>query len=558
MPSDDLGLVRAATYSRVSTQQQAEEGFNLAEYVRLTGEYVRGRNWLLAAEYVDAGVSGRRNDRVQWQQLLAACRRGDVDKVVVHALSRFSRSAGDAITRINELRDLGIDFISLKESFDSATPNGRAMLGMTAVFAQLEAEQTAERSTLAQRAKARQGLWPGGPAPYGWRLEGEGRDAHPVPDRPEREAIAAAVRHILADNGTTGSAAALLNSLGHTGRHGGAWTHQRVLRTLSAPSLTGQVAWAKPTRPYGHHTRLDPRTGEPVWGPTVDFAVPDPPLDSDTFDRLQQALSRRRYGFKRPARPYPLSGMLCPGGQDHTMGGVASRDRRSYRCKHARWSADPDQQRCLMPRVDAEWAEQAVAERVWALADPTEVMAAAHRHIRSLADVSDVAEAARELAAAEDALRKGRKGLRTTLAVTIRAWDPRGGGRGRRRGRAGRTRPYRTQGPAAPGSDRSRPTRPRMGPADGPRRYPPRPQAERTRCRPRRLRLGHLGPRRPSPRPRMRQPASPGGHRHRHSRCAPGSSRRPRRRGPADRRPAGRAEHRPRGRLQHRACQLRP
>jgi len=420
----DAGLVRAATYSRVSTQQQAEEGFNLAEYIRLTREHVQNRGWLLVAEYVDAGVSGRRNDRVQWQELLAGCRRGEVDKVVVHALSRFSRSAGDAITRINELRALGIDFISLKESFDSATANGRAMLGMTAVFAQLEAEQTAERSTLAQRAKARQGRWPGGPAPYGWRLAGDGHDAHPVPDRREREAVAVAVRHILADNGTTGSAAALLNSLGHTGRHGGVWTHQRVLRTLTAPSLTGQVAWAKPTRPYGHHTRLDPRTAEPVWGPTVEFAVPDPPLDDDTFDRLQQALARRRYGFKRPARPYPLSGMQCPGGPDHTMGGVASRDRRSYRCKHARWSADPDHQRCPMPRIDAVWAEQAVADRIWALADPQEVMAAAGRHIRSLADVSDTAEATRQLAAAEDALRKGREGLRTALAVTIRAGTP--------------------------------------------------------------------------------------------------------------------------------------
>jgi len=77
-----------------------------------------------------------------------------------------------------------------------------------------------------------------------------------------------------------------------------------------------------------------------------------------------------------------------------------------------------------MPRVDAEWAEQAVAEQIWALADPVEVMAAANRHIRSLADVSDTAEADRQLAAAEEALWKGRKGLRTALAVAIRAGTP--------------------------------------------------------------------------------------------------------------------------------------
>ena len=420
----DPGFVRAATYSRVSTQQQALEGFNLAEYKRLTAEYVATQGWLLVGEYVDAGVSGRRNDRVEWTRLLTACRDGGIDAVVVHALSRFSRSAGDAITRINELADLGIDFISLKEAFDSRSANGRAMLGMTAVFAQLEAEQTAERSTMAQRAKARQGLWPGGPAPYGWHLEGEGRDAQPVPDQREREAIAIAVQHILGENGTTGSAAALLNSLGFTGRKGGAWTHQAMLRTLVNPALKGEAAWAKPTRPFGHHTRLDPRTGEPLWGPTVDIAVANPPLDADTYDRLQLALARRRYGFKRPARPYPLSGMCCPGGTEHTMGGVSSRERRVYRCKESRWSADVNHDRCPMPRVDAVWAEQAVAQQIWLLTDPLEVMAAAGRHLRSLADVSDAAEAAEQLEDAEEALRKGRKGLRTALSAAIRAGAP--------------------------------------------------------------------------------------------------------------------------------------
>lgn len=418
------GLVRAATYSRVSTQHQVQRGFNLGEYKRLTAEHVATKKWLLVGEYVDAGVSGRRNDRAEWNRLLEDCRRGGFDAVVVHSLSRFSRSAPDAMARINELRGLGIDFVSLKELFDSSTASGRAMFGVTAVFAELEAELTAERSTLAQRAKAVQGLWPGGPAPYGWRLEGTGRDARLVADDAEREVIEAAVCHVLTNNGTTGSAAALLNALGHTGWKGGQWTHQRVQRTLTSPSIQGEAAWAKPTRPYGHHTRLDPRTGEPVWGPTVEIALPDPPLDPDTFDRVQRALARRRYGYKRPAKPYPLSGMLCPGGADHTMGGVSSRDRRSYRCKHARWSADATHERCPMPRVAAAWAERQVADRLWSLADPKEVMGAANRHISSLTGAGIASDADGELAAAEKALRKGRKGLRETLRAAVRAGAP--------------------------------------------------------------------------------------------------------------------------------------
>jgi hypothetical protein len=65
-----------------------------------------------------------------------------------------------------------------------------------------------------------------------------------------------------------------------------------------------------------------------------------------------------------------------------------------------------------------------VADQIWLLTDPMEVMAAAGRHIRSLADVGDAAEASRELAGAEEALQKGRKGLRTALAAAIRAGAP--------------------------------------------------------------------------------------------------------------------------------------
>ncbi|MBK9156407.1 MAG: recombinase family protein [Chloracidobacterium sp.] len=99
-------------------------------------EYIRNRNWKLAIEVQEIGSGAK--TRPRREELLKMARRREIDAVLVWKLDRFGRSLADLITTLNELRDIGVTFISLTESLDFSTPSGRAMAGMHSTFAEFE------------------------------------------------------------------------------------------------------------------------------------------------------------------------------------------------------------------------------------------------------------------------------------------------------------------------------------------------------------------------------------------------------------------------------------
>lgn len=84
-------------------------------------------------------------ERPQRENLITAARRREIDAVLVWKLDRWGRSLTDLVTTLHELAVLGVGFISLTEALDMATPIGRAMIGLLAVFAQFERDLLRER-----------------------------------------------------------------------------------------------------------------------------------------------------------------------------------------------------------------------------------------------------------------------------------------------------------------------------------------------------------------------------------------------------------------------------
>jgi putative DNA-invertase from lambdoid prophage Rac len=105
------------------------------------------RGWTIAVEIKEVGSGA--SVRELRQKLLEAARRRDIDVVVVWRLDRWGRSMADLVTTLQELRDLGVGFVSLTEALDLTTPTGRAMAGLLAVFAEFEREILQERAGLA-------------------------------------------------------------------------------------------------------------------------------------------------------------------------------------------------------------------------------------------------------------------------------------------------------------------------------------------------------------------------------------------------------------------------
>ena len=138
-----------ALYERVSTEKQDREGHSIPEQKERLEKYCSVYGWKDFAHYTDAGFSGAKTDRPALNKLLEDIEKGRVKKVLVYKLDRLSRSQKDTLWLIEDkMLANDCDFVSISENFDTSTPLGRAMIGILAVFAQLEREQIKERMSM--------------------------------------------------------------------------------------------------------------------------------------------------------------------------------------------------------------------------------------------------------------------------------------------------------------------------------------------------------------------------------------------------------------------------
>lgn len=154
-------MKKVAIYIRVSTQEQAQEGYSVAEQKERLVAYCQAHAWIIADIYVDGGYSGANLSRPGIQKLMDEIKNFDV--VLVYKLDRLSRSQRDTLYLIEEIfLPNKVDFVSMQKSFDTSSPLGKAMIGLLAVFAQLEREQIKERTMMGKLARAKLGLFHGG------------------------------------------------------------------------------------------------------------------------------------------------------------------------------------------------------------------------------------------------------------------------------------------------------------------------------------------------------------------------------------------------------------
>ena len=163
-------FMRAAAYIRVSTQEQAKEGYSIGAQTKRLKAYCAARDWTLAGIYTDPGFSGAKLDRPALQRMLSDIQKGEIDIVVVFKLDRLSRSQKDTLYLIEDVfLKNSVAFVSINENFDTSTAFGRAMVGILSVFAQLEREQIRERTMMGLQERAKDGYWRGGGnAPIGY------------------------------------------------------------------------------------------------------------------------------------------------------------------------------------------------------------------------------------------------------------------------------------------------------------------------------------------------------------------------------------------------------
>ena len=162
-----------AIYSRKS--RYTGKGESIGNQIDLCREYIRTHYGDAAAEHAvvfeDEGFSGGNLNRPDFKKMMTAAKDRKFKAIVVYRLDRISRNISDFSSLIEELGRLGIDFVSIRESFDTSSPMGRAMMYIASVFSQLERETIAERIRDNMHELAKTGRWLGGTTPTGYASE---------------------------------------------------------------------------------------------------------------------------------------------------------------------------------------------------------------------------------------------------------------------------------------------------------------------------------------------------------------------------------------------------
>jgi DNA invertase Pin-like site-specific DNA recombinase len=136
--------MKTAVYARVSTNNGQDPEMQLREL----RDYCQRRNWEVAREYVDVGISGAKEKRPELDRLIADAHRRHFDAVVVWRFDRFARSVSHLLRALETFRSLGIEFVSLSEQVDTSTPTGKMIFTVLGAVAELE------RSLIVERVRA--------------------------------------------------------------------------------------------------------------------------------------------------------------------------------------------------------------------------------------------------------------------------------------------------------------------------------------------------------------------------------------------------------------------
>ena len=159
--------IKAAIYTRVSTEDQAKEGFSLDAQLEKLRSYCKARDWEIAGEYIDDGYSGRYVKRPAYNRMMEEINKWDA--MLVIKMDRIHRNSKNFMMMMEYLKKEEKEFVSMTESLDTSTAMGRFVMDIIQRIAQLESEQIGERVYVGmeQKAKTNGGVL-GFNIPYGY------------------------------------------------------------------------------------------------------------------------------------------------------------------------------------------------------------------------------------------------------------------------------------------------------------------------------------------------------------------------------------------------------
>lgn len=341
--------MKVAIYIRVSTEEQAKEGFSISAQRNKLEAYCISQGWEVIGFYVDEGISAKDMERPELKRMIKHIENGVIECVLVYRLDRLTRSVLDLYKLLEIFEKHDCKFKSATEVYDTTTAMGRMFITIVAALAQWERENMGERISMGMQEKARQGKWVPSQPPFGYILDRENDTL--IIEKEEARIVKMIYNHYIKGNVGITKLAKTLNE-SHVPNRENKWSDNKIKYILMNPLYIGTM-------------RYNYRLNKENYFEVKD-ALP-PIISKETFEKANSIMSTRNSSHPRTATSrYIFSGVVrcsrCKGPlhghQSGTKRGEKTYYSFSYICRNKKIGI------CDLPGISENYLELQFIEKL--------------------------------------------------------------------------------------------------------------------------------------------------------------------------------------------------
>jgi len=297
---------RVAAYCRVSTNSSDQLNSYARQVKTYTDRINRNKDWTLVEIFADEGISGTSSDkREEFLRMIKLCELGYIDLILVKSISRFGRNTREVLDYVRKLKDWGVAVQFDREGIYTLTLGDEMLLNTFAAIAEEESVAISQNVRFSINKKMEKGTYFNGCVPFGYRLI----NGVMTPHEDESKVVREMFKRYLEGYSTPELARWLESEAVATNNGKEKWNIRIISHMLSNEKYVGDSLYHKKFReetvPF--KSRINYGEVEQIYYPYTHQGI----VDRETFDKVQQLLTKRRDNFAKnkleTPKTYPLS-----------------------------------------------------------------------------------------------------------------------------------------------------------------------------------------------------------------------------------------------------------
>lgn len=296
---------KVAAYARVSTGKDAML-HSLASQINHYKKLIQSNNeWQFVGVYADEVITGTKESRTEFQQLIKDCKARKIDMIITKSISRFARNTVTLLKTVRELKSIHVDVFFEEQNIHSISSDGEMILTLLASFAQEESRSVSDNMKWRIKKEFENGAIWGGRSSLGYKLVD--KKFIVIPEEAE---IVKLIFQLYIDGHGADSIRKILDSKGIKPMYTKKWGHSSIMKILKNRNYTGDLILQKTYRENHLTKRQIINNGE------LDrYFIKDnheAVIDRDTFEKAER-IRKERAQKNRPHSPrqdYPFLGKV--------------------------------------------------------------------------------------------------------------------------------------------------------------------------------------------------------------------------------------------------------